>query len=97
MCACSIGSRKKLLNTVFINIENVPSINTVIIKNDSSGRIGDRIGSAIPPIVDLIPGFMISKVISIMTMNIIIIEPPGACGGGGELPLAMVVRNVARA
>jgi len=32
-----------------------------------------------------------------MTMNIIIIEPPGACGGGGELPLAMVGRNVARA
>tara|TARA_Y100000287_G_scaffold173427_1_gene161440 strand:+ start:423 stop:629 length:207 start_codon:yes stop_codon:yes gene_type:complete len=68
-----------------------------MIKNDSSGRIGDRIGSAMPPIVDLIPGFMMSKVINIMTINIIIIEPPGGCGGGGELPFAMMVGNLARA
>jgi hypothetical protein len=68
-----------------------------MMKNDSSGRTGDRIGSAIPPIVVLIPGFMISKVINIMTINIIIIEPPGGCGGGGELPFAMMVGNAARA
>ena len=66
-------------------------------KNDSSGRTGDRIGSAIPPIVVLIPGFMMSKVINIMTLNIIIIEPPGGCGGGGVLPFAMLVGNIARA
>jgi glycerol-3-phosphate responsive antiterminator len=46
-------------------------------KKDSSGRTGDNIGSAIPPIVDLMPGFIISKVIKIMTISIIIIEPPG--------------------
>jgi len=82
---------------VFISIENVPRINTVIIKNDSSGRTGDRIGSAMPPIVVLIPGFIISKVINIMTINIIIIEPPGGCGGGGALPFAMVRVDIARA
>ena len=89
MWACSIGSRKKLLRTVFINIEKVPRIRTVTIKKDSSGRTGDKIGSAIPPIVDLIPGFMISNVIKIITINIIIIEPPGGCGGGGALPFAI--------
>tara|TARA_B100000941_G_scaffold114873_1_gene80707 strand:+ start:948 stop:1190 length:243 start_codon:yes stop_codon:yes gene_type:complete len=73
-----------------MSIENVPKIRTVTIKNDSSGSTGDNIGSAIPPIVDLIPGFIISKVIKIMTINIIIIEPPGGCGGGGALPFAMV-------
>ena len=91
MCACSIGSKKKLLNTVFISIENVPRISTVTMKNDSSGSTGESMGSAIPPIVDLIPGFIISSVIKIMTINIIIIEPPGGCGGGGALPFAMVL------
>jgi len=80
-----------------MSIENVPSISTVMMKNDSSGSTGDKIGSAIPPIVVLIPGFMISRVISIMTINIIIIEPPGGWGGGGALPLAMMSGNIARA
>jgi hypothetical protein len=76
---------------VFISIEKVPRIRTVTMKKDSSGRTGDKIGSAIPPIVDLIPGFMISNVISIITINIIIIEPPGGCGGGGAFPFAMML------
>jgi hypothetical protein len=61
-----------------------------MMKKDSSGSIGDRRGSANPPIVDLIPGFMISNVIKIMTISIIIIEPPGGEGGGGLLPFAMI-------
>jgi hypothetical protein len=35
-------------------------------------------------------GFMMSNVIITMTPNIISIEPPGGCGGGGALPFAMV-------
>lgn len=72
-------------------------MSTVIIKNDSSGSTGDRIGSAIPPIVDRIPGFIISNVIRIMIISIIIIEPPGGCGGGGALSFAMVGGNTDRA
>tara|TARA_B100001564_G_C20501013_1_gene606198 strand:- start:546 stop:839 length:294 start_codon:yes stop_codon:yes gene_type:complete len=67
----------------------VPRISTVIIKKDSSGKIGAKTGSAIPPKVPLIPGFIISRVIKIMIINIIIIEPPGGWGGGGLLLLVI--------
>jgi hypothetical protein len=78
---------KKLRRTVFIVIENVPRISTVMTKYDCSGSIGERIGSAIRPNDSLIPGFKISSVISIITTNIIPIEPPGGDGGAGlELP-----------
>jgi hypothetical protein len=62
-----------------------------MMKKDSSGSIGDRSGSANPPIVVLIPGFIISNVIKTMTISIIIMEPPGGWGGGGLLPFAMML------
>jgi hypothetical protein len=55
----------------------------------SSGRTGDKTGSAIPPRVPLISGFIINRVIKTIIMSIIIIEPPGGCGGGGLFPLDM--------
>jgi hypothetical protein len=70
-----------------MSIEKEPSIRTVIMKYVSSGSTGDKTGSAIPPKVPRIPGFIISRVIKTIIMSIIIIEPPGGCGGGGLLPL----------
>jgi hypothetical protein len=81
----------RLRSTVFIVIEKVPNMRTVSTKNWVSGRIGERIGSAIFPRELRIFGLMMRKLIKIMTSNIVSIEPFGGGGGGGAGRLAMVL------
>ena len=90
MWACSIGSAKKFLRTVFIVIEKVPRMRTVRTKNSVSGRIGASTGSAMFPRALRMFGLMMRKVIKIMTSNMVIIEPFGGGGGGAER-FAMIV------
>jgi hypothetical protein len=78
---------KKFRRIVFIVIENVPRMSTVMTKYDCSGSIGARIGSAMSPNEVLMPGLNISIIISSIPTNMIPIEPPGGDGGAGlELP-----------
>jgi len=76
--------------TVFNVMEKMPRIITVMTKNDSSGRTGERMGSAVFPRVVRMEGVMMRNVIMIMNSNIIPIEPLGGGGGGGDGPLAMI-------
>ena len=89
MCACAIGSMKRLRRTVFIVIEKVPRMRTVSTKYLVSGRTGERIGSAMFPRELRIFGLIIKKLIRIMTSNIVSIEPFGGGGGGGAGRLAI--------
>ena len=74
-------------------IENTPRIITVMTKNDSSGKTGERRGSAVVPSeVRMEGGHDEHGVIKIMNIIITNIDPPGG-GGGGDEPLAMHSRR----
>ena len=88
-----MGSTKKLRITVLRVIENTPRIITVMTKNDSSGKTGERRGSAVVPSEVRMEGVMISTVIKIMNIIITNMDPPGGGGGGGDEPLAMHSRR----
>jgi len=62
-------------------------------KNYSSGKTGERIGSAVVPNDVRIEGVMIKKVMKTMIRSMNIIEPPGGGGGGGAGPLLMGVAH----
>jgi hypothetical protein len=76
--------------TVLRVIEKMPSIMTVMTKNDSSGSKGESKGSAVVPKDVRIEGVMMRTVMRIMNISMTNIEPPGGGGGGGDEPLAMM-------